>query len=175
MHAPARGGGARRAARLTRTVAAVALVVLVALSGCLTASGPSADTASGTATATETETPATTPAALDSQLAGLVAADNRTAYAEASGLDYDAGATAGTAGTTAQGDTDGRVRAVVVLDANATLPGGYDLSVVARADELVEVRVAVDDLSALAREDGVRLVRPPQTPAAGGTGGAVSP
>ena len=147
------------------TVVAMVLVVLVTLSGCLTASRPAPATASGTATETET------PAALDSQLAGLVAADNRTAYAEANGLDYDAGA----ATTAGQSEADGRVRAVVVLETNATLPEGYDLGVVASADNLVEVRVAVDDLPALARDDGVQLVRPPRTPAAGGTGGTVSP
>jgi len=156
--------------RVGRSLAAVALVALVGLSGCLATTGPSATptaTASD-ATATATATPAEPPAALDSRLAGLVAAQNRSAYATDSGLDYESDA--GTAGTADEGG-DGRVRGVVVLEANATLPEGYDLELLARADGLVEVRVAVDDLHALASEDGVRQVRPPRTPGADATGG----
>lgn len=157
----------------------LAVVALVAFSGCLAA--PSTDaTATTNATATEspdragTETASEPPAALDGQLAGLVTADNRTAYAEANGLDYERNRTVGTATTTGT-DASVRVRAVVVLEANATLPEGYALDVVASADELVEVRVAADDLYPLAREDGVRFVRPPRTPAAAGAGVTESP
>jgi len=160
------------------SVAAVVLVLVVAVSGCLAASGPSPETASEPNETAETATSQTAtepPAALDSQLAGLVIADNRTAYAEANGLDYEPNRTVGTATTTGQSDADGRVRAVVVLEANATLPEGYALEVVASADELVEVRVAVDDLEALARADGVRFVRPPRTPVSAGTKAVVSP
>ena len=154
--------------RWARASATVAVVALVALTGCLATPG-----ASSSGTATGTATGAGPPAALDSRLAGLVAADNRSAYAADSGLDYESNRTVGTAVVTGRPDGDGSVRAVVVLDANATLPEGYDFHVVASADGLVEVRVAIDDLCALAREDGVQFVRPPRTPAAAGTGGTV--
>ncbi len=125
------------------------VIALVALAGCLTT--PATDpTETESPERGATETTSEVPAALDSQLAGLVTADNRSAYAAATGLEYERGT--GSAGTAATDSADGRVRVV-----------------------LVEATVHVGDLYSLARAGGIRVVRPPRTPAADGIGGTGAP
>lgn len=125
------------------------VIALVALAGCLTT--PATDpTETESPERGATETTSEVPAALDSQLAGLVTADNRSAYAAATGLEYECGT--GSAGTAATDSADGRVRVV-----------------------LVEATVHVGDLYSLARAGGIRVVRPPRTPAADGIGGTGAP
>jgi hypothetical protein len=148
------------------------VIALVALAGCLTT--PATDpTETESPERGATETTSEVPAALDSQLAGLVTADNRSAYAAATGLEYER--ETGSAGTAATDSADGRVRVVLVLAANATVPEGDNLTVVASANGLVEATVHVGDLYSLARAGGIRVVRPPRTPAADGIGGTGAP
>ncbi len=124
-------------------------ILAVGIAGCTDT--PSADT-----TGTETPTRSTTiPDALDDTLVGLYQAENRTDYAATHDLMY----------------ADGRVDVVMVLTDGGNLPTGYDLTVTAHHDHLIQARARVSDLPALAQEDGVRYVRPPRTGTADGASG----
>jgi hypothetical protein len=87
-------------------------------------------------------------------LPGLLAADDRAAFAADHGLEY----------------RDGAVSVVIRLEPGADLPEEYVVSVTTRRDGIVFAFVAVDDLEPLASDERVRLVGPPSEPAA--TGGA---
>lgn len=136
-------------------LAAIGTLLLVLGAGCLGV--PAADAPHDTHTTSQTTTTAPTtqsmPDALDSRLAGLYSATDRADYADTHDLAY----------------ADGRVEVVVELHPGADLPGGYDVEVTARHDELVQATVAVDDLPALAREDDIRYVRPPHRPETDGS------
>ncbi|SFR67549.1 hypothetical protein SAMN04488124_3375 [Halogeometricum limi] len=96
---------------------------------------------------------------LGDRLSGLVAADDRSTFADAEELAY----------------AEGRVRVVVELAAGANLPSSPPLDVEARHDPFVQAFVAVDDLPALARAESVRAVRPPQSPVAADLATALGP
>lgn len=130
-------------------LATVAVLLLVVGAGCATIPGPTGTTASTTTPPSATTTTTTNmPDALDSRLAGLYSAENRTEYADTHGLEYD----------------DGQVEVVVELASGADLPDGYDVTVTARHDELVQAWVDVDDLPGIASDEDVGFVRPPHTP-----------
>lgn len=142
-----------------RTLVATAAVLLLAVAaGCT--GGPVADVPTGDETSIEQPTSTTGQTtmsdALASILVGLVQADDRAAYAETHGLDYE----------------DDRVGVVIELQPDADLPEGYDLAITASHDEMVQARAPVEDLPPLASEEGVRYVRPPHSPEADGPSGA---
>ena len=163
-----------------RFVAGVVSVRAAGLSGCLGGrpnadagtSGKTGGTGGETTRTATTTTPSPSDAGavsedarrrLDGRLVGLVEAGDRTAYADDHDLRYD----------------DGRVLVVVELESGADLPPSPSVDATARRGSLVEGRVAVTDLTALATAGGVRYVRPPRAPAAddvsarlGRTGGA---
>lgn len=145
-----------------RFVAGLVSVRVAGLSGCLgghptteagsSGTGERDGTGTGTATPSAERRPVTVDAdareRLDDTLVGLVEADDRSAYADREGLTYD----------------EGRVLVVVELRGGADPPSSPPFDATARHGSLVEGRVAVEALPALATADGVASVRPPQTP-----------
>jgi len=140
-----------------------AVLALVAIAGCggtppgtptSTETGPASPGMGGSPTVTVTDTPTpdatatvsmTRPPALESVLYRLVNADNRTAFAKEHGLELN----------------DSRVLVVVELEANRSLPSGYDVTVTTRFENEVQAYVGISDLVSLADSDSVRVVRPP--------------
>lgn len=92
---------------------------------------------------------------LSGPLASLADADDREAVADRYDLAYDA-------------DAD-RVQVLIEADPGADPLAGYDAEIEASHDlddlRLIEAAVDVDDLHAIADEDGVRYVRTPARPA----------
>lgn len=148
----ATGRGTRTVTRAGTALALAALVV----AGCAGAgSGPGPQTttvttatATTTTTRTNTATATTTHPGLEARLAGLLAAENRTAYAEGHGIDL----------------RDGRVDVVVELAPGRSLPADAPVAVTARHDELVQGRVPVGALESLAAHGNVSRVRAPDRP-----------
>lgn len=149
-----------------RFVASVASVRAATLSGCLGGrpgdagssgtSGEIGETAGTTAetTATATDAGQTVGADarehLDDRLVGLVETDDRAAYARRRKLSVD----------------EGRVLVAVELRPGADPPSTPSVAVDRRHGSLVEGRVDVDALPALATADAVAYVRPPRKPVA---------
>lgn len=86
------------------------------------------------------------PDALESSLYGLVAAENRTAYAETWDLTF----------------RNGSVEVVVELRDGRQLPDEFDGSVQSRYENLVQATVSVDELVALSEHENVSFVRSPR-------------
>lgn len=88
---------------------------------------------------------------VDPVLVDLIESENRTRFAEENDLSY----------------RDGRVKVIVELERNASLPSGYNIAVEHTATgsrgELVQAYVDPDDLLRLGSEAGVRYIRTPQS------------
>lgn len=149
-----------------RFVTGLGSACVAGLSGCLggdtgdgSSSGKTGETDGNqtqTATPTDGESLRVSDAArerLDDRLVGLVEADDRSAYADSAELAYD----------------DGRVLVVVELRTGSDLPATPPVNVENRHESLVEGRVAVDDLPALATAEAVEYVRPTRAPTTHGT------
>lgn len=89
---------------------------------------------------------------IDSALAGLVQADNRSRYAASHGLDFK----------------DGRVLVVIELTSNGSIPAEYDVRIEHRVTVedgvLVQAYLDVDAIGSLVREPDVRAIRVPESP-----------
>lgn len=120
-------------------------VVLLVVSGCLGAPTRQAVTPTPTVTDGGEASPTKHPS-LESVLVRLIAAENRTAFAEDHGLRL----------------RDGQVLVVIELVEGESLPDGFDVDVTASHDELVQAYVAVDELTALAEHRNVSFVRTPR-------------
>lgn len=88
------------------------------------------------------------PSPLASPLPGLVAAEDRAAYAREHDLEY----------------RDGTVMVEVEIVAGGEPPDQYLFTVISEGDRTVVAYVAVEDLVDLALDDSVRIVRPPAEP-----------
>lgn len=86
------------------------------------------------------------PAGLESVLAGLVAADDRTAYADERGLAL----------------RNDSVEVTIELEDGADVPPGFDVSVVTRFEDLVQAFVPVCALVPLSEHGNVSFVRSPR-------------
>lgn len=145
-----------RGVRITLLLAS--MLTLGVLAGCLASEPtPSAGTSlSPTQThptlSDSASGPPTNSSSLDPVLASLIEAENRTRYAQSNGLVLE----------------EGRVRVIIELEPNATVPDQYELeielSLGTDTGTSVQAMVAVSDLEPLAHERGVVEVRPPQTP-----------
>lgn len=152
------------------TVRTVVVGLLVVASGCASVpSTPPTDAPESPTTTTTTETTTATTTepthanaterprkhpSLDSQLVGLLDAENRTRYADERGLRV----------------RNDSVLVVVELRENRSLPAGFDLDVTARHDRLVQAWTPIDRLVALAEHGNVSFVRPPREPVADSLG-----
>jgi hypothetical protein len=85
---------------------------------------------------------------LESDLRGIVEAQNRTAYASENGLELN----------------NGTVLVVVELSDGARMPSGFGTRTRNRNDGMVETYVPVGDLIELAGHENVSLVRKPREP-----------
>lgn len=136
------------------------LLVVLALSGCLTgagARGATSDSPGDTATtdarttvddAEQVGSPLLDPDVLDSALRGFLAADNRTAYADRHGLTFEGG----------------RVQVVVELRPRTSVPTEYDIVTELHSDDEVLARVSASGLADLSRHENVTAIRIPERP-----------
>lgn len=129
----------------------------VGTSGKTGGTGGETTSAVPTATSDDSGTGDGTRSRLDERLAGLFDATDRAAYAADHGLTYD-------------GE---RVLVVVELESGAEMPPSPPVAEATRYSSLVVGRVVVDDLPTLATAEGVRYVRPPETPVAADAVGRV--
>lgn len=136
-----RSGGDQPRHRM-RNLVCVALLVV---SGCLGVPTRQAATPSPTAT-DGGEAPPTKHPSLESVLVRLIAAENRTAFAEEHDLRL----------------RDGQVLVVIELVEGESLPDGFNVDVTTRHEEIVQAYVAIDELSAVAEHRNVSFVRTPR-------------
>lgn len=130
-------------------MAACLLVVgSVFTAGCVQSAGSTTDRTPAESTVGAVETTTADRAGMESRLAGLVAADDRAAYAAEHGLDYG----------------DGRVAVVVTLADGATFPEGHGAAVDLAHERTVQANVPVDELDSLAAHGNVTYVRLPREP-----------
>ena len=142
-------------------LAALPTAAAAAVSGCVKASGPTADNSTPTDSPTPTKTPTETDtptreemverlpetSPLGGALTELVAAEDRKKTADEYGLEYR--------------PADSTVKAVIELESDRELSDTYRIETLDSYDGYITTYVHVNDLVPLAMEDGVRKVRRP--------------